>query len=80
METERLVSRANEVGDFFGSEPDKQEAAASAATHVRRFWDLRLREQIVAHYHAGGAGLNDTARAAVAILAEQSRQPNPAQA
>ncbi len=75
MEIERLVARANEIGDFFGAEPDRQEAVAGAATHVRRFWDPRMRKQILAHYHTGGAGLNDTARAALAILAEQPAVP-----
>jgi formate dehydrogenase subunit delta len=75
MEIERLVAMANQIGDFFGAEPDAQEAATGAFTHLRRFWEPRMRTQIIAHLERGGAGLNDTARAAVARLAEDARAP-----
>ena len=71
MQIERLVAMANQIGDFFGAEPDKVEAATSAASHLRRFWDPRMRKQIVAHYQARGEGLSDVARAAIALLAQQ---------
>jgi formate dehydrogenase subunit delta len=61
---------ANQIGDYFAAEPDRQEAIAGTAGHLRRFWDPRMRKQIVAHFHDSGAGLNDIARAAVARLAE----------
>mgnify|MGYP006272610477 CR=1 FL=1 len=69
MQIERLVAMANQIGDFFGAEPDRGEAAKAAASHLRRFWDPRMRTQIVAHHQANGAGLNDVARAAVELLA-----------
>ena len=56
MRVERLVSMANDIGAFFNAEPDKAEAAKSIASHLRRFWDPRMRRQIVAHYREGGAG------------------------
>jgi formate dehydrogenase subunit delta len=71
MQIERLVAMANQIGDFFGAEPDKREAAAAAASHLRRFWEPRMRKQIIEHYRARGEGLNDVARAAVGLLAEQ---------
>jgi len=69
VKIEYLVKMANEVGAFFSSEPDPEMAATAVAGHLRRFWDPRMRSQIVAHQAQGGAGLSDLARRAVAILA-----------
>jgi formate dehydrogenase subunit delta len=70
---ERLVAMANDIGMFFQAEPDKAEAAKSIANHLKRFWDPRMRRQIVGHYREGGLGLNDTTRAAVGLLADEPR-------
>ena len=72
MRSERLVSMANDIGAFWAAEPDKTEAARNVASHLKRFWDPRMRPQIVAYYREGGAGLDETARSAVALLAEGS--------
>ena len=64
---------ANDIGMFFQAEPDKAEAAKSIANHLKRFWDPRMRRQIVGHYREGGLGLNDTTRAAVGLLADEPR-------
>jgi formate dehydrogenase subunit delta len=71
MRIERLVSMANDIGHFFNAEPDKTEAAKSVANHVRRFWDPRMRREIIAHYRNGAAGLEDVPRAAIGMLAEE---------
>ena len=71
MQIERLVAMANQISDFFAAEPDKVEAASAAANHLRRFWEPRMRKQIIAHYQAKGEGLNEIARAAVGLLARQ---------
>jgi formate dehydrogenase subunit delta len=72
MRVERLVSMANDIGAFFNAEADKAEAAKNIASHLRRFWDPRMRRQIVAHYREGGAGLDDIVRSAVRLLAESN--------
>ena len=69
MRIEHLVSMVNDIGNFFDAEPDKAEAAKSVANHLRRFWDPRMRREIVAHYKQGGEGLNDVPRSAIALLA-----------
>ena len=73
MRTERLVSMANDIGAFFNAEPDKAEAARSIASHLKRFWDPRMRREIVAHCREGGAGLNPVVRSAVDLLSSQDR-------
>ena len=70
MKTDRLVTMANQIGAFFNAEADKTEAAKSVANHLKRYWDPRMRREIVAHYReAGGAGLDPVPRSAVALLA-----------
>ena len=69
MRVERLVTMANDVGAFFAADPDKSEAARNVANHLKRFWDPRMRREIVAHYREGGAGLDTIVRSAVALLA-----------
>ncbi|HVZ22829.1 MAG TPA: formate dehydrogenase subunit delta [Vicinamibacterales bacterium] len=79
MRAERLVSMANDIGHFFASEPDKTEAAKSVANHIRRYWDPRMRREMIAYYkEKGGAGLDPLPRSAVALLCEQpSLSPSP---
>jgi formate dehydrogenase subunit delta len=61
---------ANDIGHFFDADANKEEAAKSVANHITRYWDPRMRRQIVAHYReAGGAGLDPVPRSAIALLA-----------
>lgn len=76
MRADRLVTMANDIGHFFNAEADKNEAANSVANHITRYWDPRMRREIVAHYReSGGAGLDPVARAAVALLCERPASP-----
>jgi formate dehydrogenase subunit delta len=59
---------ANDIANFFASEPERETAVAGVANHLRRFWDPRMRTQLVAHLQSGGAGLSDIARAGVERL------------
>jgi formate dehydrogenase subunit delta len=68
MDVERLVAMANDIAAFFDAEPDKAVAAEGVRFHLTRFWDPRMRREIVAHLDSGGAGLTPTARSAVALL------------
>jgi formate dehydrogenase subunit delta len=69
MSVERLVQMANDIGHFFAAEPKRADAVAGIAGHISRFWDPRMRRQIQAHLDAGGAGLEELPREAVATLA-----------
>jgi formate dehydrogenase subunit delta len=72
MRVERLVVMANDIGQFFAADPDKGEAARNIAGHLKRFWDPRMRRQIVAHYREGGAGLDPVVRSAIGLLSGQN--------
>jgi formate dehydrogenase subunit delta len=69
MDVTRLVAMANDIAAFFDSEPDKDTAAEAVRFHLRRFWDPRMRREIIAHVRAGGQGLSPTARSGVELLA-----------
>ncbi len=69
MDVERLVTMANDIGNYFASEPDRDAGIAGVANHLVKFWDPRMRRQIVDHLASGGAGLSDIARAGVGRLA-----------
>jgi formate dehydrogenase subunit delta len=67
MSPDKLVYMANQIGKFFaGQGPD--EAVVGTATHIRKFWDPRMRAAILAHVEAGGVGLDPPVHAAVETL------------
>lgn len=68
MRVERLVTMANDIGAFFNAEADKNVAASNVASHLRRYWDPRMRRQIIQHYKDGGAGLDPIVRTAISLL------------
>lgn len=68
MSVERLVTMANDIGNFFGGEPQPEDRVAGVLNHIKRFWDPRMRRQIRAYVETGGTGLSDHVRAAVLRL------------
>jgi formate dehydrogenase subunit delta len=38
---------ANEIGAFYEALPDRSEARTSIATHLRNFWEPRMRREII---------------------------------
>jgi formate dehydrogenase subunit delta len=61
----------NDISAFFASEPEPGVAASAVESHLSRFWDPRMRRQIIEHFAAGGEGLSDISRAAVLLLAAE---------
>lgn len=57
MNIQHLVKMANQIGQFFEAEPDQAQAANDVATHMKRFWDPRMRKAIIEHTGKGGEGL-----------------------
>ncbi|MGO8977611.1 MAG: formate dehydrogenase subunit delta [Steroidobacteraceae bacterium] len=64
-----LVQMANDIGNFFRSEPKREEAIAGIANHIAKFWTPRMREKLLAHLEAHGSdGLDELPRAAIGDL------------
>ena len=48
MSPDKLAYMANQIGKFFAHQKHDQ-AVASIADHVIKFWDPRMRREILAH-------------------------------
>jgi formate dehydrogenase subunit delta len=59
MNATHLIKMANQIGDFFASQPDPQQSRDDFAQHLKRQWDPQMRIALYAHLDAsGGEGLS----------------------
>jgi formate dehydrogenase subunit delta len=73
MNIDHLIKMTNEITAFWEGEAGDK-AAAEVATHLRRYWEPRMRQQMIDYYaERQGAGLTDLARQAIALLAAQPK-------
>lgn len=72
MDADYLVHMVNDIADFFVPSSGPERAPAEVAAHVKRFWEPRMRQQIIEVWRTGKAPLSDAARAAVALLAKEA--------
>ena len=70
MNIHSLVTMANDISAFFDSELGAADAPQGIASHISRYWDPRMRIQIIQHAAKGGDGLSPSALAAVKTLPE----------
>lgn len=47
MEIDTLIHMANRIGSFFEALPDRQEGLDGVAEHLRRYWEPRMRRQLL---------------------------------
>ena len=47
MDVDNLIRMANQIGEFFESVPDRTQAMEDIATHIKRFWEPRMRRAIL---------------------------------
>ena len=57
IDLERLITMANQIGDFFAPYPPER-ALEGLRNHLRTYWDPRMRSALLAHIDAGGDGLD----------------------
>ena len=74
MRPEKLVMMANQIGTYFASQKG-EDAVAGIADHIKKFWDPRMRDEILApctirgrRLAARGAARYRTARAAKKVV------------
>ena len=48
MNLDNLIHMANRIGAFFAAQPDRDEALAGIADHLKKFWEPRMRAQLIA--------------------------------
>jgi formate dehydrogenase subunit delta len=56
MNAESLVQMANAIAQFFDSMPDRQQAVDGVADHLQRYWEPRMREELLALAERGETG------------------------
>jgi formate dehydrogenase subunit delta len=72
MHIESLVRMANQIGDFFAAMPDHDEALEGIATHLKKFWEPRMRRELLAHVDAAADRSGLQAMVAEAIARHRS--------
>jgi formate dehydrogenase subunit delta len=55
MDVDNLIRMANRIGEFFQAMPDRDEALDGVATHIRKFWEPRMRRALLDAMDAGAA-------------------------
>ena len=51
----KLIRMANQIAAYFASDPDRRAAVEGVTNHLARFWDPRMRRQLVAAVERGAA-------------------------
>lgn len=67
MEEHVMLHKANQITLFFAAYPH-DEAVAGVLDHLKRFWEPRMRAQIIDYVNRGGEGLHPIAVEAVKQL------------
>jgi len=67
MKSDSMVHRANQIALFFASYPHDQ-AVTGVIDHFKKYWERRMRDQIIAYVAQGGGGLHELALEAVKRL------------
>jgi len=67
VNAEHLIRMANQIGGFFASMPDRNEALEGLAMHLKKFWDPRMRRAFLelVDDERNQARIDDIVRAAV---------------
>ena len=65
MSPDKLAYMAKQIGRFFAHQPHDK-AVAAIADHIEKFWDPRMRSEILAHLQA--VQLDPAARQAIEQL------------
>ena len=71
---EHIVQMANDIGNFFRSEPDRQVAIEGIANHINKFWTRRMRQKLLDYVQHGGDGLDELPKAALSKVTVAPKQ------
>ena len=76
MEIGNLIRMANRIGQFFEAMPDRQEAGEGVANHIHKFWEPRMRTQLL-DFLAGQPTAKPAGNAASAGARGGAAKPRP---
>ena len=75
---QHLVQMANDIGNFFRSEPERTVGIAGIANHIAKYWTPRMRQKLLEHIEQHGTeGLDELPREALNLLATQPAAVHP---
>jgi formate dehydrogenase subunit delta len=57
MDVQHLVTMSNQIGSFFDSMKDRDEAVEQVALHLKRFWEPRMRQALLRYFREDGKDL-----------------------
>jgi formate dehydrogenase subunit delta len=67
VEGPKLAKMANDIAQFFEADEDREAMLAGIAGHLERFWDPRMRRDLLTWIDQhGGEGVRESVLAAVA--------------
>jgi formate dehydrogenase subunit delta len=75
---EHLAQMANDIGNFFRAQPNREEAIDGIVNHIKSYWTRRMREKLFAQVKDGNSALDELPREALRRLMEQP-SPKPDQ-
>jgi formate dehydrogenase subunit delta len=75
---EHIVQMANDIGNFFRAEPDRQAALDGISNHINKFWTRRMRQKLLEYLQQGGTELDELPRAALAQVSVGPSAEQPA--
>ena len=64
MKADLMVHNANQIALYFQSFP-REEAIEGVLDHIMKFWERRMKDQLLDYVAKGGAGLHDLVLEAV---------------
>ncbi|PSS58738.1 formate dehydrogenase subunit delta [Pseudomonas sp. BBP2017] len=66
MSTDNLIKMANQIAQYFASEPDQQQAVLGVRNHLQMYWTPGMRKELLTWQMAHkGAELHPLAQAAL---------------
>lgn len=74
MDAHKLEHMANQIAAFFAAQPHDQ-AVAGIASHIRTFWEPRMRRALSDMVAEGGGGLSPLVVEAARALAREAAAP-----
>jgi len=74
MTPAKMVHMANQIALFFAAYPH-DEAVAAVADHIKKFWEPRMRAQLLGYLASGGGDLHPLVVEGARTLAPDAARP-----
>ena len=69
-DSQHLVHMANDIGNFFRANPDRDAAVLAISNHIKSFWTPKMRQKLIADMNGVDEALDELPREALRLLKE----------